>query len=139
MKTIFNKSCWLILFLWIIISGTAYTKSNCGDSEKSRPYSAHSFFSKIETGISSCAYDFHCRGQLHTTSNKKNSCCKNKQCSRDSEFFLNTHYPKIQTASIPFVFTSQSQPDNWAFSPAFVQHKTRQFISIYTLTQSFLC
>jgi hypothetical protein len=139
MKTIFNKSFWTILFLGIIISGTAYTKSNCCDSEKSRSYSAHSFFSKIETDISSCAYNSHCWGRLYTTSSKKESCCKKKECSRDSEFFLNTQNPKIQTASIPFVFTSQRQLDNRALRPVFVQHKTRQSISIYTLIQSFLC
>jgi hypothetical protein len=139
MKTILNKSFWTILFLGIIISGTAYTKSNCCDSEKSQSYSAHSFFSKIETDISSCAYNSHCWGRLSTTSSKKDSCCKKKECSRDFEFFLNTQNPKIQTASIPFVITSQRQLDNKSLHPVFVQHKTRQSISIYTLIQSFLC
>jgi len=139
MKTIYNKSFWLILFLWIIISGTAYTKSNCCDLEKSQFYSVDSFFSKIETDISSCAYNSHCWGRLYTTSSKKDSCCKKKECSHDSEFFLYTQNPKIQTASIPFVITSQRQLDNRALRPVFDQHKARQSISIYTLIQSFLC
>jgi len=139
MKTIYNKSFWLILFLWIIISGTAYTKSNCCDSEKSQSYSAHSFFSKIETDISSCVHNSHCWGQLYTTSSKKNSCCEKKECSRNSEVFLNTQNHRIQTVSIPFVITSQRQLDNRALRPVFAQHKTRQSISIYTLIQSFLC
>jgi hypothetical protein len=139
MKTIFNKSFWLILFLWIIISGTAYTKSNCDDSENSRSYSAHSFFLKIETDISNCAYTPHCWGELSTNSSKKDSCCKKKECLRDSEFFLNTQNSKIQTASIPFVFANQRQLDKRALRPVLGQHKTRQSISIYTLIQSFLC
>lgn len=139
MKTIFNKSFWLILFLWIIISGTAYPKSNFCSLENSRSCSAHSFFSKIETDISSCAYNSHCWGRLSTTSSKKDNCCKKKECSRDSEFLLNTQNLKIQTAFIPFVFTNQRQQDNRALLPAFGQHKTRQSISIYTLIQSFLC
>ena len=139
MKTIYNKSFWLILFLWIIISGTAYPKSNCCDLEKSQFYSVDSFFSKIETDISSCAYNSHCWGRLSTTSSKKDSCCKKKECSHDSEFFLYTQNPKIQTASIPFVITSQRQLDNRALRPVFDQHKARQSISIYTLIQSFLC
>jgi len=139
MKTLYNKSFWLILFLWIIISGTAYPKSNCCDLEKSQFYSVDSFFSKIETDISSCAYNSHCWGRLSTTSSKKDSCCKKKECSHDSEFFLYTQNPKIQTASIPFVITSQRQLDNRALRPVFDQHKARQSISIYTLIQSFLC
>jgi ribosomal protein S4E len=58
---------------------------------------------------------------------------------RDSEFFLNTQNSKIQTASIPFVFTNQRQLDKRALRPVLGQHKTRQSISIYTLIQSFLC
>ena len=139
MKTIYNKSFWLILFLWIIISGTAYPKSNCCNLENSRSCSAHSCFSKIETDISSCAYNSHCWGRLYTTPSKKDSCCKKKECSHDSEFFLYTQNPKIQTASIPFVITSQRQLDNRALRPVFDQHKARQSISIYTLIQSFLC
>jgi hypothetical protein len=139
MKTIYNKSFWLILFLWIIISGTAYPKSNCCNLENIRSCSAHSFFSKIDADISSCAYNSHCWGESSTNSSKKESCCKKKECLRDSEFFLNTQNPKIQTASIPFVFTSQRQLDKRALHPVFVQHKKRQSISIYTLIQSFLC
>jgi len=139
MKTIYNKSFWLILFLWIIISGSAYPKSNCCDLEKSQFYSVDSFFSNIETDISSCEYNSHCWGRLSTTSSKKDSCCKKKKCSRDSESFLNTQNHRIQTASILFVITSQRQLDNRALRPVFDQHKARQSISIYTLIQSFLC
>ena len=139
MKTIFNKLYWPIFFLWIIISGTAYTNSKCGDSEYSRCCFANSLSSKIEKVIESCAYTSHCWELVSTTSCKKDFCCKKKECTPDGVLFFNTQSPNFQTDSIHFTYTSQRHLANRALRPVFDQHKTRQSISIYTLIQSLLC
>lgn len=140
MKTIYNNLLWAILFSWIIISGTAYTSTKCDDSGYSLCCINSSLSSKTETVISSCANNFHCWSILSNTSNKKDFCCKKKECTSGGNPFLSIQNPGFQIHFINFVYKGQRpQNNNKALSPIFIQYKTRQSISIYTLTQSFLC
>lgn len=139
MKTIFNTLFGLILFSWIIISGTAYTSSTCGDSEDSRNSSKSAFASTIETTFSSCADTSHCWALLFNTSSKKDPCCKKNECAVDGDCFLNTQKPNFHTSAIFLAYTSQRYQDNRALHPDVDRHKTRQPIPIYTIIQSFLC
>ena len=139
MKTIYTQSFWSILFSWIIIFGTAYTNSKCGDSEYSQCCSANSASLQLETDISSCAYTSHYCPLLPDTSHKKDSCCEKKECTSDRVPFLNTQGHNFQTNPIYFTYTSPRHPLNRTLSTVFDQHKARQSISIYTLIQSLLC
>ncbi len=139
MKLKFNKISWFILFLWIIISGVAYSSSTCGNLEYSRCCAPNLQSSKIEPVISNCAYSSHCFSEFTIPSGQKDVCCGKKECSSDGAPVLNTQPPNFNTGVIYYTYTSHRHHDNKAFYPALDQRKIRKSIAIYTIVQSFLC
>jgi len=140
MKNKLGNLLWAILFSWIIVSGTVYTDTKCRDQGYSLCDQTGSPASKAETSISTCAYSFQYLTIFSFAAEKKDFCCKDRICGSPETLFLRTQNTNFQKQSVNFVY-ARPMPLNKAkaLNPIFVHHKSIQTISIYTITQSFLC
>lgn len=129
-----------ILFSWIIVSGTAYTDTKCRDQGYNPCCQTCLQGSKTETFSSISAYDSQYSTIFSFAAGKNQYCCKDRICKSGGEFFLRTQNSNFQKQAVNFVYTRpKSLNRDRALNPIFIHHKTIQTISIFTITQSFLC
>ncbi len=129
-----------ILFSWVIVIGTVCADTKCRDRGYNSCCQAGSLDSKTETYNSISVYDFQYLANFPFAGGKNQFCCKDKNCKSEGKIFLKTQNSSFQNQAVNFVYT-HPKPLNKdrASGPVFTHHKTIQTISIYTITQSFLC
>ncbi len=136
----FNNSLFSILFSWIILFGTVYANPDCCDLVSNLCFNSNSMSSNDEASISNCIYEFQDSTHHIFAAAKEDFCCKNKACEYKGKIFYGNQNSKIQMQFTDYVNTDPTPCNkNKIISLIFNQYKFSQTISIYILTQSFLC
>ena len=134
MKNTLNNIVWVIFFSWIVFYGTVSAATNCHDRKFSLCYETSQLGSNTGTAVSART-DRAC-----ATPGNGLVCCNEKQCSTKKEFPLGPQSPNNQNQSIHLEYTwTEQTPQRIISGSVFRHHITIQTISIYTITQSFLC
>ena len=129
-----------ILFSWIIVSGTVYADTRCRAQGSDLCCQTFPQGSKTTTSISNYTYDSQSSTILPLAAGKNQFCCKDKICKSEGEFFLRTQNANFQKQAVAFSYNPPEPLNGYrTINPVFAQYKTIQTISIYTITQAFLC
>ncbi len=140
MKNKLNNIFWAVVFSWILIFGSDHANTNCHEQEYNLCLETGSTVLNTETTVSNCIINFHDSAIFSAAAGKKDFCCKEKLCKSEGRLFLRTQNSSFQKQSINFVYTYlEFMNKNRSLNAVFDHHKTIQTISIYTITQSFLC
>ena len=134
MKNTLNNIVWVIFFSWIVFYGTVSAATNCHDRKVSLCYETSQLGSNTGTAVSART-DRAC-----ASPDNGDLCCQNRPCTPNLEFLLPHQNLNAQNQSILFAVNRTEPPVGKPVSGSvFKHHSVIQTVSIYTITQSFLC
>jgi len=137
MKNKFYTSFRAFLFTGILLFGAVYAGTNCPDVTDRIFCQTNDFSTGADTSFLPGTYRAYDGEFTCSAANKRDFCCTKKPCNSKATPFLNTHF---QNLSVTLIVTGQ-RPLNRDIQlcPVPDPYNTIPTVSIYTLTQSFLC
>lgn len=129
-----------MVFSWMIIHGTVYATINCHDQKFSPCYKASTLGSVPQAAVSAWIYKTQSPTAACAPPVNGDFCCKGNPCNPPKDLLLGSQYSNTEMQYSHFVCTFPEPPIGKRVSGSvFRHHFAIQTVSIYTITQSFLC